>query len=274
MTVSTMPVERPVRCDSAMVLAILDGRKTQMRIPITRVKGIYGGSVTEFQTSDTPGYDFAMRDKRGCWNELLLEDLLSRSPFGRVGDRIWVKETFCLEHAVVEEGNLPPHNDGRPIRYFDDGILVDHKTDYWLQPHYKATDPTPELCYEDCDSSEPTVRWKPSIHMPRWASRIILEIMEIRVQRVQEISDEEAISEGLKALSKDGSLVKYGIPDGDGLPGTDDTGWPRVQWSPSPREAFRLLWNSIYAQKTFDFDRDWEVNPWVWVISFKRRSDV
>ena len=106
----------------------------------------------------------------------------------------------------------------------------------WLQPHYRATDPTPDLAYEDSDG-EPTVRWKPSIHMPRWASRITLEITDIWVERVQEITEEEAISEGF-------------FPD-DGV---------------SEVYCFSEAWDSLYAKKGLGVDD----NPWVWVLTFRR----
>ena len=219
-----------------MVRAILDGRKTKTRRPITHVKKILGGAVTEFQESDTPGYDFIMRDKRKCWNDLRKEDLLRRCPFGQVGDLLWVRETFCLE-SQVEYGQPPPFNDGRPILYLRDGIeCAKEDANTWLQPHYRATDPTPDLAYEDSDG-EPTVRWKPSIHMPRWASRITLEITDIRVERVQEITEEEAISEGF-------------FPD-DGV---------------SEVYCFSEAWDSLYAKKGLG----WNDNPWVWVITFRR----
>lgn len=258
-----------------MVRALLDGRKTQMRIPITRVKGIYGGFVTEFQISDTPGYDFAMRDRRRTWNELRKDEILQRCPLGQAGDRLWGRETFCLEHQVSEAGNPPPFDDGRPVKYLYEGELGQGElsNDWkaladscWLQPHYKATDPTPELCYDDRPSDEPTVKWKPSILMPRWASRILLYITEIRIQRVQEVTEEDARAEGLSSFSKDGTLFKFGIPDKDGFPGTDDHGWAWVEWEKSPVNAFRKIWDSLYSKKGFGWDR----NPWVWVISFRK----
>lgn len=220
-----------------MVRAILDGRKTKTRRPITHVKKILGGAVTEFQESDTPGYDFIMRDKRKCWNDLRKEDLLRRCPFSQVGDLLWVRETFCLEHQV-EKDQPPPFGDSRPIRWEFAGMESDPEgaDSMWLQPHYRATDPTPELAYEDSDG-EPTVRWKPSIHMPQWASRITLEITEIRVERVQEITEEEAISEGF-------------FPD-DGV---------------SEVYCFSEAWDSLYAKKGLG----WNDNPWVWVLTFRR----
>ena len=236
-----------------MVRALLDGRKTQLRFPITRVKGIYGGFVTDFQASDTPGYDFIMRDKRKCWNDLRKNDLLQRCPFGQIGVRLWVRETFCLEHQVSEVGNPPPFMDGRPIQYLRDGLECSpENAEMWLQPHYKATDPTPELCYDDRPSDEPTVKWKPSILMPRWASRITLEITDIRIERLQEITEEDAIAEGVlpcpHPLSKTDECLDCYLDAGEYAC------------------AFLNLWNRLYAKKGLGVD----VNPWVWVLTFRR----
>ena len=158
-------------------------------------------------------------------------------PFGQVGDRLWIRETFCLEHQV-ESDQPPPFTDGRPIRWEFAGMESDPEgaDSMWLQPHYRATDPTPELSYYGSEE-EPTVRWKSSIHMPRWASRITLEITEIRVERVQEITEEEAISEGF-------------FPD-DGV---------------SEVYCFSEAWDSLYAKKGLG----WYANPWVWVLTFRR----
>ena len=99
--------------------------------------------------------------------------------------------------------------------------------------------------------------------MPRWASRILLEIADVRVERLQEISENDAKGEGLAAISKDGQIFKYGIPDRDGLPGTDDHGWPWVDWKHSARNAFGRLWESINGAGS------WDTNPWVWVVEFR-----
>ena len=81
--------------------------------------------------------------------------------------------------------------------------------------------------------------------MPRWASRITLEITEVRVERLNDISAEDAIAEGLKALTKDRRMTKYGIPDQDGLPGNDDSGWAWQHWRQSPIDAYQYLWESL-----------------------------
>ncbi|MDO4705741.1 MAG: hypothetical protein Q4A98_05985 [Comamonadaceae bacterium] len=99
--------------------------------------------------------------------------------------------------------------------------------------------------------------------MPRWASRILLEVTGVRVQRLQDISEEEAIAEGLKTLSKDGGRTwKSGLPDRDGLP--DGDGWPWREWEKDPRRAYKRLWEFIHGPKS------WDQNPWVWVIEFRR----
>ncbi len=173
------------------------------------------------------------------------------SPYGQVGDRLWVRETFCLEHQV-EGDQPPPFNDGRPILYLRDGIeCAKEDAEIWIQPHYRATDPTPELSYYGSEE-EPTVRWKSSIHMPRWASRITLEITEIRVERVQEITEKEAKAEGVlpcpHPLSKDDECLDCYLDAGEYTC------------------SFLHLWDHLYAKNGLGVD----ANPWVWVIGFRR----
>lgn len=169
---------------------------------------------------------------------------VNNCPYGKPGDRLWVRETW--------QGPL-----------FYDEIPED-----WNSDKYK----TPEYCYykasgDSCDFTDSddnfVERWSPSIHMPRWASRILLEVTNVRVERLHDISEEDAIAEGLKAITKDGKTIKYGIPDRDGYPGNDDTGWDWCDWNVSPVSAYKMLWESINGQGS------WDLNPFCWVIEFK-----
>jgi len=107
------------------------------------------------------------------------------------------------------------------------------------------------VLYRTDDVCPSQVRWRPSIHMPRWASRITLEITDVRVQRLQEISDEDALAEGLRS---DGSLGAQCSVELTGHRTHHD----------SPKECFRLLWESIHGPGS------WDVNHFVWVIVFRR----
>src|SRR6185312_1413488 len=89
--------EKPILFSAEMVRAILSGSKSQTRRVINRVNGI--GPVTEFQRSDTPGYDFIMRDREMRWNDLRAADAVKRSPKGQRGDRLWVQESYRIEGA-------------------------------------------------------------------------------------------------------------------------------------------------------------------------------
>ena len=125
-------------------------------------------------------------------------------PYGVPGDRLWVKETF----AVVEGGDplVTFCSDGRTI-------MMDDRADYGF-----GTLP---------------LRWTPSIYMPRWASRLTLEVTEVRVERLQEISEVDALAEG-------------------------------VTHGQSARDAFASLWEKIHGEGS------WGMDPWVWVVGFKR----
>ncbi len=165
---------------------------------------------------------FPVHDKNlGCelaGNELAGElsagNYLS-SAFGKPGDRIWVRETWN--------------------KY---GGLLTYRADHdWIGDMRKE-----KVC---------TAKWVPSIHMPRWASRILLEITDVRVERLNAISEEDATAEGVPPA---GSL----LPD---YPGTFLT--PKGDFA-TAKVAFQRLWESIYGEES------WKANGWVWVISFKR----
>jgi hypothetical protein len=149
-------------------------------------------------------------------------------PYGGIGDQLWVKETVWVD-ADTKEFKWYAHQ-----RIFK----VDRVRD--------------------------NARLWPSIHMKRAWSRIQLEITGIRVERLQDISVADAIEEGLTAITKDGGqTTKYGIPDLDGMPGNDDTGWPWHEWRISPVDAYRHLWETINGEGS------WDANPWVWVVELK-----
>ena len=244
-----------------MVRAVLAGLKTKTRRPLKPQPDSVHDGAPYWNIGGYRAWEFLKNPpailRKGSVNPL-------KCPFGQGGDRLWVRETFCLEHQV-ESDQPPPFTDGRPIRWEFAGMESDPEgADMWVQPHYRATDPTPELDYEDSDG-EPTVRWKPSLHMPRWASRITLEITEIRVERLQEITEEEAKAEGARKfinLPPDPSLYPYG----------NEPRWsmedPRStrECLGSARYAFANLWERLYAKKGLG----WNDNPWVWVITFRR----
>lgn len=202
-----------------MVRAILDGRKTQTR-RIMKVQPSDGFHPTH------NGYDLDLNahwytpgvvDKNGCLQPakkdvfgVADENEGYTCPFGAVGDRIWVRETWAEAGAGAPDLKL-------------------YRADYpeHVPTHYENVPPADEI------------RWTPSIHMPRWASRLTLEITGVRVERLASVSDEDAGKEGYPA-----NPAPYG--------GTMD----KWLW-------FRGLWDSIYPDQSFRH------NPWVWVIEFK-----
>ncbi|HCD7856168.1 TPA: hypothetical protein ND585_004688 [Klebsiella pneumoniae] len=161
----------------------------------------------------------------GCYPEDVPELIRECCPYGVPGDRIWVRETWA--------------------RYNIDQNIHDIA--------YRATTPA--------DWPEEG-RWRPSIHMPRWASRILLEITDVRVERLNAISPEDAESEGLERTNFTGFGDEPGLPS---YPEPDVYFDPlKKQWKEYPPEAFAGLWESIYGEGS------WLANPWVWVIEFKR----
>ena len=235
--------ERPILFSAPMVRALLACTKTQTRRVVKPqppgdydsllVDAIYP-VVIDRNGDDQPGAErYGVTTNNGEW--------CLPCPYGQPGDRLWVREAWGA-HFIWDD--VPPSeipNDGKECLF------------------YRADGFSTGRC-----SQTQRDKWRPSIHMPRWASRITLEIISVRVERLHDISEADAVAEGLAALTKDGRTIKYGIPDSDGLPGTDDSGWPWQNWHLNAVGAYRHLWESINGPGS------WDANPWVWVVEFKR----
>ncbi|KMN08899.1 hypothetical protein [Pseudomonas helleri] len=207
--------ERPILFSAPMVRAILEGRKTVTRHPVKATKAHADGFMMLDHGKGWRPYnafgDFAS-DHEGMEYPIAC-------PYGKLGDRLWVRETCFI-------------ND-----YREASVPEQERAD--CEIHYRA-DGIP-----DFEGEEELIRWRPSIHMPRWASRILLEVTDVRVERLQDITEEQALAEGIKKHSDGG----YHVEDGK-------------HFSDSPVESFACLWSSVGG--------DWDANPWVWCVSFKR----
>lgn len=214
--------EKGLIFNSEMVRAILDGRKTQTRRPIKWKQTRF----TEIgEREDGSKWPWSEDAERAC-------DFWHPCPFGAVGDRIWVRETWSSDFA-----NYYPND------------RVWYAADNNRQLDIDMVDGVRGIYSPESDVHVP-FRWHPSIHMPRWASRILLEITDVRVERLNAISEEDARAEGII----DGGCLNCGEPEPCGCANPD----------PDATDAFAYLWQSTYGQE------NWNANPWVWVISFKR----
>ena len=240
--------EHQILFNGEMVRAILEGRKSQTRRPMMpQPPEGHWWAETKGEERLAAEY-YPSTHGRGC-------------PCGIPGDRLWVRETFVLEEtdALME---------GCPYREMDEP----GEFGPYLVPHYRATEPEPYIIPLDLgDSYDDRTRWHPSIHMPKWASRITLEVTDVRVQRVQDISDGDAWDEG---YPRDWAM--------DPVPQLCHI-WFREQWDaiyakPKPvRRNKRIMYYISYPWEEGTETRDhrglsWFVygNPWVFITDFRR----
>ncbi|WP_122670033.1 hypothetical protein [Pseudomonas viridiflava] len=204
--------ERPILFSAPMVRAIQEGRKTVTRREV-KVQPRSSADIGSFGR----GQPFIRHPDVTKANP--------ECPYGRPGDRLWVREAWQAD-AQVNEVAPRELSHGEPIRYPADG--ASRQTGCSMITLGKT---------------------RPSIHMPRWVSRILLEITDVRVERLQAITYEEAVAEGVHrdsacrmwtATDEGGTCHKYPVP------------------------AFRDLWSGINGAE------NWNANPWVWVVEFKR----
>ncbi|EPY7254821.1 hypothetical protein ACXEI8_004506 [Klebsiella pneumoniae] len=219
--------ERGMIFNADMVRAILDGRKTQTRRPIKWKQTRF----TEIgEREDGSKWPWSEDAEHAC-------DFWHPCPFGAVGDRIWVRETF---QGPLFDYDLMDNYCKDPTPFEKPEFCV-YKADGVPAPEFYDADDELHCC------------WRPSIHMPRWASRILLEITDVRVERLNAINEHDAQAEGVAKLR--GGFWKHYQP-----------GWTQHQLS--ARGSFVTLWKSIYG------DESWNSNPWVWVIKFKRIEEL
>jgi len=219
--------DRPIIMSGPMVRALLDGKKSQTRrlawkrvqrdkMPVLAVQQVVEGGQSYWVV---PTF----------WQK------------ARPGDRLWVRETHTFETCREIGWHEPPFNDGRPLRVTDDPDWGK----FWDQPHYRATDPTPDLAYDDLD--EAACRWRPSIHMPRWASRTTLVVTETRMERLQDVDVDAAKAEGVWSRAAVDRLC-------------DEAGLDALECNPI--EAFAMIWRDLHGPGA------WEANPEVVALTF------
>ena len=212
--------DRPILFNGPLVRAILEGMKTVTRRPVKATKAHADG--------------FMMLDHgKGWWPYNTFGDFTSdhegmeypiACPYGKPGDRLWVRETFAYADKSGTH-DAAPDDPWRPVR--------------------PGMEPEIYRCwYRASDGHAADGFWKPSLHMPRWASRILLEVTDVRVEQLQDISRADIRAEGLQCPPELAS---------------DDVSPNYRDWYPA---AWRELWESTGG--------DWDANPWVWVVEFKR----
>lgn len=192
-----MSKERPILFSGPMVRANLEGRKTQTR------RVLKGAPMRLWAAS---GWEIEDGDCMWCDAYGDYHSLTQICPYGRIGDRLWVRETWAHRRWMIGDAS-----------------------------------PNPTTIYRaDSDDLNGCDRWRPSVHMPRWASRITLEVVSVRVERLHGISEEDAVAEGVEMLPVGRDIGKQAAL------------------------SFAVLWQSINGLGS------WDDNPWVWVVEFKR----
>jgi hypothetical protein len=207
--------ERPILFSAPMVRAILSDSKTQTRRVMKPQPPAHVNDFCTFHNPKGPGLAHFGFDPVA--REAL--DWFAVCPYGQVGDRLWVRE------AWAHVGTCDP------------GLTV-------YRADYPACVPRQ---YQNVPPDE-SIKWKPSIHMFRADSRITLEITEVRVERLQDICEADAIAEGISEFIG-GWWCEH--DDAEQIAGM------------TPQEGYRHLWERINGPGS------WEANPWVWAVNFK-----
>jgi hypothetical protein len=225
--------ERPILFSAPMVRAILEGRKTVTRRILKPCRNLSIVNLAEAEPS--LGYSGRVNDPDSWGYEFLddgapapLSDWRELCPYGQLGDRLWVRETWCTDSSL--DNQSPSSFTAWPVKYLADNAA------------------------RTCGAvvGDTNGRTRSSIHMPRWASRITLEVTGVRVERLQDIDEAGAQAEGCQAI--EGAKWHTFAEAAAGIPMHKHTAI----------DAFGGLWESIHGADS------WDANPWVWAIEFKR----
>ncbi|MGR9076212.1 hypothetical protein [Rhizobium leguminosarum] len=267
--------DRPILFSGPMVRALLDGKKTQTRRDLTKTFGKYphlvgyetDGTLKHLDGKNVPHVEF-VHSLLGLWHP-------QDNPRGRsgwyvplkaaVGDRLWVRENAAVRHTSWHHEDGESHTVSYRADEDDSGV--------WLGLPAAGGGPrkgkAPSLFPSRSHNVDGSLRWQPSIHMPRWASRLTLTVSDVRVERLQDISEADALAEGVPT-DEDyaGSFAKEYCHHcgGSGVHGAFGEGYGATEVDcaecETPQLRYRNLWNHING------DGAWESNPWIVAYTF------
>ena len=235
--------ERPILFSGPMVRAILEGRKTVTRRaikpqPFIDASGNFCWNGSNYGQNERGPRSSALASPIPCSKTKRVA-----CPYGRPGDRLWVRETWsdvnmCGAPALAYRADDDVRDLMSVELFLDEDGAFNYQDARWKK-------------YPFCDwyADLHLARWRPSIHMPRWASRILLEITAVRVERLQDISGDQAEAEGF-----DSAMCRQFL----------ETSPSRHECKEAVIHGFAGLWASING------DESWNANPWLWVVEFKR----
>lgn len=241
--------ERPIIFSGEMVKAILDGKKMMTR---RVVKAQPDFNARYDGVDDDTNHFWEVLDAQGEPTEKYIPIL--KCPYGKVGDRLWVREAYTVTGWNCDDGSVY-------IKYLADGHeqYFDNETD---EMECAIDSLVTSVCKEldkrkvpmlndeayDCSLDENKPRNRSPMFMPRWASRILLEITDIRVERLNDISEADAVKEGMPPSHP--SIDRISIQHG---------------FNSFSQSCFAQLWDTLNEKKGYP----WSSNPWVWVVEFK-----
>lgn len=261
--------ERPILFSAPMVRALLDGQKTQTRrvvklAPPTDADEVFFWSGEDLRRAGWPNVSEPGMWARRNGREGYIQHI-GRCPYGVPGDRLWVRETHLIYDAHGQhraDGNRWGPWGGLPTRLSEDRT----KIAYFREG------------FDRCDPGH----WRPSIHMPRWASRLTLEITEVRVERLQDISEADAIAEGATPRAVEGAVGGQRWCMDWSRVGSVAFGTTRIRPQDiglyDPQMAFANYINQLHGGPRWNFYYNgdarypkpiWDVNPWVWAITLR-----
>lgn len=248
---TSAPKERPILFSGPMVRAIMEGHKTQTRRilapqpEVVDTRAIYGVNCYQWGKRQfwPPGVESASKPGTahphswGGWHHLNL------CPYGVPGDRLWIKETYFIDHIDYLRGPLPKE---RPAAH-SGGDLIYYRADG------ECCEQIPECCCAEVGGT----KWRSPRFMPRWASRGDLELVNARLQRLQNITEEDAKAEGVESDLDVLARLSHlrGASAAKAVPSRLLTA----------RENFARAWDDINGKRA-----PWASNPWVWAVTFRR----
>jgi hypothetical protein len=234
------PTERPILMSAPMVRALLNGTKTQTRRIVNITPPAFGACLGDIEGH--PKYE----DEWFYWYDGGSKGSSFTCPYGKPGDRLWVKETFYAYGYWTKTFDT---EEGRDVWHFNDETNKHGET-------YRYFDNAPlRSALRTRKSLQLGWYKRPAIFMPRDVSRLTLEVTEVRVQRLQEISEADAIAEGVERWVVGDGWREYGLsPEDEAVVNAP---------MPTARESYRTLWDSINGPGS------WDANDWVWAVTFK-----